>query len=288
MNLHKLQNYTFESKTANMADRDVMLYALALGACKNSIDLCELPYVYEEQLRVLPSMSAVLLQPSPWLSSSELGFNYPKILHGEQRARFNLPLAVSDELRGEYTVTGVADKGEGKGALVHFEKKLFDNATDSLLSTVTQVLFMRGDGGCGSYGATLEPLVAVPDTRPDCIDEVPIDPRAALYYRLNGDRNPIHADPESAKRAGFERPILHGLCTYGICGLSLLRTAFDYREDTMGSLNVRFSAPVFPGETLVVESWNTASGVAFQARAKERDVLVLSHGLAEYRDSLAT
>ena len=115
---------------------------------------------------------------------------------------------------------------------------------------------------------------------PDFVDELPTSNRAALLYRLNGDRNPIHADPEIARKAGFDVPILHGLCAYGICGFSVLRKGFDYDTSRMKSLDLRFSSPVMPGETLQVEGWEVEGGVAFQAKVKERDKLVISNGFA--------
>ena len=280
MNLDALQEHKFETTTTSYTDRDVMLYALSLGVCDNPLDENELRFVYEKNLRVLPSVTAVLAHLAAWIANPKFEVNFVKLLHGEQRAQYIKPLPPSGKLRGDYRIKAVDDKGEGKGALVYFDKILTDSATGEHLSTVSSTLFLRGDGGCGGFGEVPIPLENVPDRAPDFIDELPTSNRAALLYRLNGDRNPIHAEPEIARKAGFEVPILHGLCAYGICGFSVLRKAFDYDTTRMKSLDLRFSSPVIPGETLLVEGWETGGGVSFQAKAKERDKLVVSNGFA--------
>lgn len=282
MNLEALRNHKFASITAPYTDKDTMLYALSLGVCNDPLDRKELPFVYEKNLVALPSMTAVLAYPGAWIANPAFEVNFVKLLHGEQRARFYKPLPPTGNIRGEYMVQSVADKGEGKGALVYFDKLLYDSSTGDHLATVTTGLFLRGDGGCGSFGEAPGNLPSAPERAPDFVDEIATSDRSALLYRLNGDRNPIHADPDIAEKAGFGVPILHGLCTYGICGFSVLRNAFGYDTAKMGSLDLRFSAPVLPGETIVVEGWKTDSGIAFQARVKERDKQVISNGFCAY------
>lgn len=281
MNLDALVEHKFDSMVVSYDDRDVMLYALSLGVCDDPVDKDELPFVYERNLKVLPSMSSFLAHPGAWIANEKFEANFVKLLHGEQRAQYLKPLPTSAELRGDYKVSAVVDKGDGKGALVYFDKILSDNATGEHLCTVSSTLFLRGDGGCGSYGEAPGDLVSVPEKKPDFVDEITTSNRAALLYRLNGDRNPIHADPEIATKAGFEAPILHGLCSYGICGVSILRNALDYDVARLKSLDLRFSAPVMPGETLQVQGWEVEDGIAFQAKVKERDRLVVSNGIAK-------
>jgi acyl dehydratase len=280
MDLQAIISKKFDSVIAPYADKDVMLYALSLGVCDDPQDRNELPFVYEKELRALPSMTAVLAYPGAWIANPDFKVNFVKLLHGEQRAKFFKPLPAEGVIRGEYEISAVIDKGADKGALVYFDKLLYDNSNGEHLATVTNGLFLRGDGGCGSYGDAPENLQKAPERAPDFVDEMVTSDRAALLYRLNGDRNPIHADPDVAEKAGFGVPILHGLCTYGICGFSVLRKAFDYDSSRMKSLDLRFSAPVLPGETIQVEGWETGGGVAFQARVKERDKLVISNGFA--------
>jgi acyl dehydratase len=278
MNLDALLAHKFDTVIAPYTDKDVMLYALSLGVCNDPSDRNELPFVYEKDLRALPSMTAILAYPGAWIANPAFDVNFVKLLHGEQRAHFFKPLPATGEIRGEFEIQSVVDKGEGKGALVYFDKLLYDNVTGEHLATVTTALFLRGDGGCGNYGDAPENLPAVPDRAPDFVDEIATSDSSALLYRLNGDRNPIHADPDIAEKAGLGVPILHGLCTYGICGFSVLSKVLDYDTSRMGSLGLRFSAPVLPGETLIVEGWNTDTGVAFQAKVKERDKKVVSNG----------
>ena len=280
MNLEALREHKFETMITSHTDRDVMFYALSLGVCDNPFDENELPFVYEKNLRVLPSMSSVLASLGLWVTNKEFEINVVKLLHGEQRARYIRPMPPSAELRGEYRIGAVVDKGAGKGALVYFDKILSDNKTGDHLCTVSSALFLRGDGGAGGFGEAPEPLPGVPERVPDFIDEIPTSNRAALLYRLNGDRNPLHVDPELARKAGFELPILHGLCTYGICGFSVLRKAFDYDPTRMKSLDLRFSSPVISGQTLQVEGWDVDAGVAFQAKVKESNKLAISNGFA--------
>jgi len=257
-----------------------MLYALSLGVCRDPLDAHELKFVYEKSLVALPSMSAVLAHPGAWITAGKFEVNWLKLLHGEQRALFHKPLPASAELRGEFRVRAVEDKGAEKGALVYFDKLLFDTASGDHLCTVSATYFLRADGGVGGFGEIPEALPAVPGRPPDFVDDIKTSRRAALWYRLNGDRNPIHADPGMARKAGFEVPILHGLCTYGICGFALVRKAFDYDVTRMASLGLRFSSPVYPGETLRVEGWDTGRGIAFQASVLEREKLVVSNGFS--------
>jgi acyl dehydratase len=278
MDLDALLAHKFDTVISPYTDKDVMLYALSLGVCNDPLDRQELPFVYEKNLKALPSMTAVLAYPGAWIANPAFKVNFVKLLHGEQRAKFFKPLPATAEIRGEYKISSVVDKGADKGALVYFDKLLYDNANGDHLATVTTGLFLRGDGGCGSYGEAPENLAKVPEGAPDFVDEIATSDRAALLYRLNGDRNPIHADPDIAEKAGFGVPILHGLCTYGICGFSVIRNVLGYDPAKKGSLDLRFSSPVLPGETLIVEGWKTDTGTAFQAKVKERDKQVISNG----------
>lgn len=284
MKLDVIRDHEFAPIFARYTDRDTMHYALSLGACADPTDAQELPFVYEKNLVALPSMAAVLAHPGAWLADPKFDANIVKLLHGEQRITFHKPLPATGELRGEYNVSAVVDKGADKGALVYFDKELYDASTDELLCTVGATYFLRGDGGCGSFGDTPQALPSVPERAPDFVESVEIDRRAALFYRLNGDRNPIHGDPDIAKKAGFPAPILHGLCTYGICGLSILRQALGYDVSKMASLGLRFSSPVFPGETLKVEAWKVDGGIAFRAFVPARDKLVINDGFVGVSD----
>lgn len=267
------------------AARDTILYALGLGLGSDPLDERQLRYVYEKDLVVLPTMAAVLASPGSWMRDrKELGIDFLKLVHGEQGVTIHAPLPVAGTVVGESRVARIVDKGEGKGAILHVEKSLSDAASGELLATAEQVLFLRGDGGFsgGSGGdAPAPPLPAVPEAAPDAVLELPTRPEAALVYRLSGDLNPLHADPAVAGKAGFAKPILHGLATWGNAGRGIVQQFCDHEPARLRALRARLTSPVYPGETLVLECWRVdAEEIAFRARVKERDVVVLNNGRA--------
>jgi acyl dehydratase len=280
--LANLQTWQFPEKTTVYDDKDTMLYALSLGFGENPLDERELPFVYEKELRAVPTMGAVLCHPGPWLSDPRTGATRSKVVHGEQRMTFHAPLPPRGTLTARSKVIGVQDKGADKGAIIHLQRDLYGEDA-SLLITIRHSSFCRADGGCGSFGASLA-LTSAPDRAADRTMELKTLPQSALIYRLNGDRNPLHVDPSTARSAGFKQPPLHGLCTYGMAARALLNMWLDHDPARLKSLNTRFSASVFPGETLVFESWKEGSGIAFRAYAKERGVKVLDNGWADIQD----
>jgi acyl dehydratase len=280
MNLDALQSHRFEPRRMAYTDKDAILYALSVGAGGNPLDENELRLVYEKNLHALPTLAAVLAHPGAWLADSKFGINFLKLLHGEQSLEVHNPLPPRAQIEGTYRVVAVADKGEGKGALVYFEKAISDASSGQPLCTVSSTLFLRGDGGCGSFGAAPLPLPPAPEQSFEVIDELKTGVNWALLYRLNGDLNPIHVDPVAGAKAGFERPILHGLCTYGVAGYLLVRSVCGYDAARLRSLNVRFSSPVFPGESIRLEGSRGAGGVFFRATVPERNQVVLNQGFA--------
>jgi len=267
------------------AARDTILYALGLGLGSDPLDERQLRYVYEKDLVALPTMAAVLASPGSWMRDrKELGIDFLKLVHGEQGVTIHAPLPVAGTVVGESRVARIVDKGEGKGAILHVEKSLKDAASGALLATAEQVLFLRGDGGFSRNGGGDEAAPAAPvtpETAPDISIELPTRPEAALIYRLSGDLNPLHADPAVAAKAGFPRPILHGLATYGNACRAILRTCCDNDAARLKSIRARLTSPVYPGETLVVDVWRLEGGkVAFRASVKERAVQVLGYGSA--------
>ena len=260
--------------------RDSMLYALGLGYGSDPMDPAALRHVYEDGLVAVPTMAVVLGNPGPWTRDPRTGIDWVRALHGEQGLVVHAPLPPAGRVIGHCRVAGIIDKGAGKGALLMQERKLFDAATGTLLATRTTTSFLRGDGGCGAPPREQPRPTAIPDRAPDIVHDVTTRPEQALIYRLSGDMNPVHADPAVAARAGFARPILHGLCTYGIAGRALLATACGGDPARFRELHVRFSAPVFPGETIRVELWQEGAEWRLRARAAERDAVVLNNGRA--------
>jgi acyl dehydratase len=283
MNLDALIHRKFPPITQRYDAKDTILYALGVGVGADPVDPVQLPYVYEKYLRILPSQSSVLVFPGMWLTDPDLGINFLKVLFGEQGVIFERPLKPTATIRGEYEVLGVEDKGPDKGAIVYFEKRIIDDADGGLICRVHSTYFLRADGGCGSWGKPLPALEVLPDRAPDKVIEMATIPRQALIYRLNGDYNPIHADPAAAAAAGFERPILHGLCSFGIACFGLVREFCDNDPDRLVELFTRFSKPVFPGETIRLELFQEDNRWRFRARVVERNEIVLDRGMVRIR-----
>ncbi len=280
----RIKHWAFPEIRQSYAAKDSIFYALGLGLGEDPVDARQLRYVYEDGLKAFPTQAVVLAYPGFWMQNPETGIDWVKVVHGEQRLRLHRPLPAAGTVRARAHVSHVVDKGAGKGALVITERTLVDDATGEALATLAQTTFCRADGGFGQGDTPPELLPAVPERAPDAVREIAILPQAALLYRLNADPNPLHADPAVARAAGFERPILHGLCTYGVAARALLDAFAGGDGDRLAELNVRFSRPVFPGETLQVRMWREADGrVRFDARIPARDVTVLSHGVAELR-----
>ncbi|MDB5818200.1 MAG: 3-alpha,7-alpha, 12-alpha-trihydroxy-5-beta-cholest-24-enoyl-CoA hydratase [Rhizobacter sp.] len=265
--------------------RDTILYALGLGVGRDPLDAAVLRLVYEKNLLAVPTMASVLASPGNWMRErKELGIDFTKLVHGEQTVQMHGILPSAGTVVGRSRVTAIVDKGEGKGAVLYVTKQLFDDATQAPLATIDQVLFLRGNGGfAASAGSNDEapPAAAAPPDRPaDATIDLPIRPEAALVYRLSGDLNPLHIEPEFAAKAGFPKPILHGLATHGMAGWGLVRLFSAGDASRLKSLRARFSSPVFPGETLRIEAWTDGGEIAFRAKVVERDVAVLANGRA--------
>jgi acyl dehydratase len=277
----KLKNWPFPVCEHSYTARDTILYALGVGCGSDPIDEDDLPYVYEENLRALPTMAVVLGYPGFWLKEPGTGVDWRKVLHGEQGVVLHRSLPIAATVIGRTRVTEIIDKGADKGALLFSERDVIDKASGALLCTLTSTIFLRGDGGFGGpAGPTPEPH-RLPARAPDVVIDRPTLPQAALIYRLSGDDNPLHADPAVARAAGFPRPILHGLCTFGVAGRALLSACCGNEPARLKAIKVRFSAPVFPGETIRTEIWCDGPRVSFRARAIERDTIVLNNGFAE-------
>jgi acyl dehydratase len=280
VNLEGVRNYRFAPALQSYTRRDTILYALGLGYGAEPLDSDQLRHVLEDRLLTVPSISCVLAHPGHWVAAPELALNWMKALHGEQSFEIHQPIPPEGTVRAEYEIAAVEDKGADKGAILHLLKTLNDDQTGARLATVRQVLFLRADGGCGSFGDVGPAPAPLPETAPASSHEVATLPQAALIYRLSGDYNPIHADPDAAKKAGFDRPILHGLCTLGVATRSILTTFAKGAPEKLKSLSVRFSRPVYPGETIRTEFFPSGDEIRFRSRVVERDLVVLDRGTA--------
>jgi acyl dehydratase len=263
------------------AAKDCMLYALGLGLGHDPLSEDELAFVYEKNLKVLPTFGTVVAHPGFWLRDLDTGVDWVKVVHGEHSMTVHKPLAPSGSVVGKTRVLDVVDKGAGKGALVYSERSIADKASGDLLCTIVQTSICRGDGGFGGPPREQRPLHPIPERAPDLTCDLTTRPEQALIYRLTADPNPLHADPAVAKAAGFPRPILHGLATFGIAGHALLKSVCGYDPARLKSIAGRFSAPVFPGETIRTEIWRDGGIISFRARVVERDAVAINNGRAE-------
>lgn len=267
----RLLAFKIPPRLVRYSDRETLLYALALGAGKGG----DIRLVHEDEQRVIPSFGQNLAFDDSWLEM--VGVDLAKVVHGGLDLRFEAPFASAGEVEVVPAIVGVVDKGEGKAAILLQETRI--HQAGRLVFTSLSSLFVRGAGGGGSAGD--QPVVnKVPDRPADEIVEVSTDRDQALLFRLLGDRNPLHALAGVAQSAGFERPIMHGACTFGIACLTVLQNFCAGDPANMKRFAARFSGPLYPGETLVFSFWTLESGIAFSAISKERNLPVLDGGLA--------
>ncbi len=264
-----------DGKRFSWNERDTMLYALAVGMGSDPLDRNELAFVYEKNLKALPTLSAVVAWGAG-ISPDRLGLNRRQTLHGEEALTLHRPIPCAGEVIAASRVTAVYDKGE-RGAVVERETRLTDAVSHELIATITRTAFARADGGFG--GLPQPPDPHRPPERPaDVVLEFPTRRDQALLYRLCGDRNPLHADPDIASAAGFKSPLLHGLCTYGICCRAVIQAFCEYEPSRLKSHAVRFSAPVFPGDVITVKLWKDGANVSFEAEVAARHSTVIRNG----------
>lgn len=287
LNWKEVLDWKFPDVEQGYTERDANLYALGLGYGQEPTNEDELRYVHEEHpqgMRVVPSFAVVLGGPGAWTRDPRTGIDWVRSLHGEQGLVVHAPLPRSATVIGRNRVTEIVDKGAGKGALLMMERDIVEAATGKLLATRTSTSFLRGDGGCGAPGAPGPKPEPLPTRSPDAVIDIGTRPESALIYRLSGDYNPVHASPAVARKAGFERPILHGLCTFGIACRALIKGACGGDPDRLLRMDGRFSASVYPGETQTVEIWDEGQGrIRFRTRVRDRALVALDFGEARVR-----
>jgi acyl dehydratase len=258
-------------------DRETMLYALGIGLGGDPMNEKELPFVYENGLKAVPTMATVIAWGAGGLVG-QMGINYLMVVHGEQRVEIHKPLPTEAEIKAAVRVLGAFDKGAGKGAVIYTETVISEKRSGDKLATLVSGTFARGDGGFGGPADGAPEPHPTPQRPQDAEVALSTRPDQALIYRLSGDRNPLHSDPGIAKMAGFPRPILHGLCTYGVTCRAVLATYCDYDPTRIKHFDVRFSSPVFPGETIVTRMWKDGNVISFEATVAERNVTVIKNG----------
>jgi acyl dehydratase len=268
--------------TIGWDERDVLLYHLSLGAGIPPTDPGELRYAFERDLQVLPTFAVVA--GNGWRPRGARGgfsglpgvdIDPRSILHGEQSVEVHAPIPAAGEARSSMELTDVWDKG--KAAVLRTRTDVEDLEGRGLW-TARASIFVRGEGG---FGGQRGPSVhrPAPDRDPDTVLRSPTSPQQALLYRLNGDRNPLHADPEFAAAAGFDTPILHGLCTYGVVCKAVVDGHLGGDATALGAFEARFGGIVLPGETLVTSIWEEAGELIVQATTEERGEPVLTNAV---------
>jgi len=263
--------------------KDCILYALGVGLGQDPMDENELAFVYEKNLRVLPTFPVVQGYSAYSFRRPELGITWTHVVHGEHAVHIHAPIAAEGTVIGKTRILDVIDKGEGKGALIYSERRIVDKASGDLLATINQTTFCRADGGFGGDKRDAPAPHPIPDRAPDIVCDLPTRPEMALIYRLSGDVNPLHAEPAFARAGGYPRPILHGLATFGVAGHALLKSLCGYDPARLAAMAGRFSAPVFPGETIRTEIWRDGNVASYRARVVERDVVAINNGRAEVK-----
>jgi acyl dehydratase len=281
INYDKLLALKIRDAEQSYTEKDTILYALGVGMGQNPTDRSELDFVYEKNLKVLPTFACVIGYPGFWVRELDTGIDWVKIVNGEQGFVLHAPLKGRATVIGKTRIVDVIDKGQGKGAVIYTEREVTDKATGQKLATVTQTTFARADGGFGGPPRPSPPLHKTPERAPDMVCDLATRPEAALVYRLTADLNPLHADLDVAKAAGYPRPIYHGLGTFGVVCHALLKSVAGYDASRMTAMSGRFSAPVFPGETIRTEIWRDGGVVSYRALVPERNIVAMSNGRAE-------
>jgi acyl dehydratase len=261
------------SVTHTYTERDVMLYALGVG-CGTG----ELQFTYERDLKVLPTFAVIPSFPAMMNLGGAMDVNPAMVLHGEQRIELHAEIPTSGTIVTTPTIKAMYDKI--KGAVVVVETESVD-AKGKLLFRNTSSIFVRGEGGFGGDRGPSGARNVPPDRKPDKSVSAKTLPQQALIYRLSGDMNPLHADPDFAKMGGFDRPILHGLCTFGFVGRAVLGAYCNNDPARMKSFEVRFSGVVYPGETITTDMWQVEPGKVVLTAKTERGEAVLSGAAAE-------
>ncbi len=286
VNLAALVGYAFEPFDFRYTERDASLYALSIGGASNPLDTSDLRFVYEQHadgFNVFPTFAVIF--PSRMIDVllsggvPGLAFDPLMLLHGEQDTEIRAPLPTSGVVTCKPVISAIYDKG--KGALVITDVPCYDeNGTEIAFHRYS--MYIRGLGGFGGERGASSEVNVPPDRAPDAVTSEQTMPNQALIYRLSGDTNPLHADPMRAAFAGFDRPILHGLCTFGYAARAVLRTFADNDAARFKRIRVRFAKHVFPGETLLTEMWDMGDGqIVFRVKVAERDEVVLSHAAVE-------
>lgn len=276
IDLEKAKDAKIAPTEGSWSRDDVILYHLSVGAAmEKPTDGKELEYTYERSLKALPSFGVIPVFGAIGGLGAIPGIdiNFALVLHGEQEIRIHKPIPVAAEIESKGRVAGIYDKG--KAALIVLKVDTSEKGGDKLFTNRFSI-FARGEGG---FGGDSGPKAGntPPEREPDHVVESRTLPQQALFYRLCGDKNPLHVDPEFAKMGGFDRPILHGLCSYGIVCKAVVDSLLDGDVTKVAGYAARFSGIVFPGETIVTKMWKEEGKILIAAETKERGLPVIGN-----------
>jgi (3R)-3-hydroxyacyl-CoA dehydrogenase / 3a,7a,12a-trihydroxy-5b-cholest-24-enoyl-CoA hydratase / enoyl-CoA hydratase 2 len=285
IDLEKVLAHRFKSAPTVYNEDDAILYALSIGMAADPLDAVELPFAYElhgSGFKVFPTLAVTFPFTLFWqiVEVPGLTFNPMMLLHGEQYVELQRPLPPAATFTNHAQISHIYDKGSG--ALLILEVRTLDKAGDQIALN-RSALFIRGLGGFGGERGPSGTANQPPDRAPDAVQQEKTQPNQALLYRLSSkDRNPLHADPQMAAFGGFDRPIVHGLCTYGFAARAVMKQFAGYEVERFKSMQARFSKHVFPGETLVTEMWQESeTRILCQCKVSERDEVVLANAAVE-------
>ncbi|UXA19134.1 MaoC/PaaZ C-terminal domain-containing protein [Mycobacterium sp. SMC-4] len=251
---------TTDPQLFEWSDRDTLLYALGVGAGVGDLALTT-ENSHDVVQQVLPTYAVIAC--SPFAAAARIGsFDFSRLLHGSQSIRVFAPLPPAGRLSVVTEVADIQDKGPGKNAVVMLKGTGTDPESGAKLAETLSTLVIRGEGGFGGQPGQRPVAPQIPDTAPDAAIELSTREDQALIYRLSGDRNPLHSDPWFAQLAGFDKPILHGLCTYGVAGRALVAELGGGDATRVTAVAARFTSPVFPGDTLRTAIWRVGPGRA--------------------------
>jgi len=261
----------------------VILYHLGVGAGVPPTDPGELEYTYEQQLKVLPSFGVIPVFSilGGMIGIEGMSFNPMMLLHGEQDITLHKPLPAEAKVESTGRISGIYDKGKGATVVIDADTR---DSNGELLCTNRFTAFIRGEGGFGGEPGP-QPGNEPPDRPPDLVVESATLPKQALLYRLSGDRNPLRVDPNMAALGGFDTPILHGLCSYGIVCKAVVDHALEGDVTKVARYEARFAGVVFPGETIVTSMWREGDKVIIRAATKERDTAVITNAAITVREN---
>lgn len=269
----RLLDHAFPDIRHSYDERDAILYALGVGMPLGGAIGEDLDFLIEDRLQVLPTFAVTLASPGMWVREPSLGIDWVRLLHASQSAIFHAPLPRKGDVIGRARIKSLHDRGAESGAVAVVERTIADASNGTLYCTTDQTVIMRGNGG---YGGEMPPKPerrALPDRPADMDVTVRLSERAALIYRLSGDINPLHVDPEVARKAGFEKPIMHGLGNYGLAGALIVKHVCGGEAARLKSLALSFSGVVYPGDEIAFKAWREGGEVLFEAYAGARKVL---------------